>query len=81
MAASCQHRGGGERGHVQMAHREHHSAVHLHGGALVSGLEALHVQTQHRRQLPDGHLLQGCALALTPATTAIMVSMWTSAGQ
>lgn len=57
MAAGCQDRSGGERGHFQMGHREHHSAVHLHGRALVSGLEALHVQTQHWWQLPDGHLL------------------------
>ena len=43
VAASCQDRAGGERGHFQMAHREHHSAVHLHCSALVGGLEALHM--------------------------------------
>lgn len=52
-----------------MSHREGHSALHLHGGALVRGLEALHVQAQHRGQLANGHLLGGTALALAPATT------------
>ncbi len=51
-----------------MSHWESHPAFHFLGGTLVCGFEALHVQTQHRRQLPDGHLLQGCALALAPVT-------------
>ena len=49
-----------------MGHRKGHSALHLLGCALVSRFEALHVKTQYRRQLPDGHLLQGAALALAP---------------
>lgn len=58
---------GGEGGHVQVGHREGNGAVHLLGGSLVSGFEALHVQAQHWRQLAYGHLLEGCPLALTPA--------------
>lgn len=67
VTARRQHRGGGEGAHVQVGHREGHSALHLFGGPLVRSLEALHVQAQHRRQLPDGHLLDCCPLTLAPA--------------
>lgn len=67
VTARRQHRGGGEGGHIQVSHREGHPALHLFGGSLVRGLEALHVQAQHWGQLPDGHLLHCCSLTLAPA--------------
>lgn len=62
-----QHRGRCEGCHIEVSYREGHRAVHLLRSSLICCLETLHVQAQHRRQLPYGHLLHGCSLTLTSA--------------